>query len=352
MANILNRRRFLGISAASLCAGLIPGKSLWGRSGLTAAAAGSRPSSRERPFVVDMHVHMDQPPVATEYRDRLFAPFKAQYDGQANRVPNPKRYSYRPEQIIERMDEADVDVSFVMIGEGTRRRDSRADNFEFLVEQVRRYPDRLVGMPMYDPLYEPYRNQDFVEFCAEHGFKAIKFMPPYEEYDPYDERIWPLYEKAAELGITATFHTGWVPVPPAGNKWAHFQMDWLDELGTRFPELHVHMAHAGMPDAWERAVLVAAKHDNFTLDFSSWCAYPPHYLVAMLALARDIGGIEKVMFGSEHSVCDPKMFVEQVLNINLWADRLAYPRFSDEEIRGVLGLNAARKFGLSTEKRV
>ena len=58
------------------------------------------------------------------------------------------------------------------------------------------------------------------------------------------------------------------------------------------------------------------------------------------------------MFGSEHSICDPKMFVEQVLNSNLWADRLGYARFSDDDIRKVLGLNAARWFDLSTEMRV
>lgn len=352
MANHVNRRQFVGTSAAWLCAGVIPGSRLLERTGLLGAAAPFRPSRQAPPFVVDMHVHMDQPPVPTTYRDRLFEPFKAQYDGEGGRIPNPRRYSYLPEQIVERMDEAGVDVSFVMIGGGGRRREGRDGSYEFLAEQVRRYPDRLVGMPSYDPLYEPYGNVEFVEFCAENGFPAIKFMAPYEEFSPYDERIWPLYEKATELGVTMTFHTGWVPVPPAANHWAHFQLDWLDKLGTRFPDLHVHMAHAGMPDAWERAVLVAAKHDNFSLDFSSWCAYPPHYLVGMLALARDVGGIDKVMFGSEHSVCDPKMFVEQVLNINLWAERLSYPPFSEEEIRGVLGLNAARWFDLSTEKRV
>lgn len=353
MAEDLNRRQFVAASAACLCAGLLPGGRILGATGVGAAglAPRSEPSPQERPFIVDMHVHMDQPPVPTTYRDRLFRAFKVQYDGEGNRLPNPKRYSYRPDQIIDRMDEAGVDVSFVMMGEDTRRRDSRDDNYEFLAAQVERYPDRLVGMPMYDPLHQPYDNEAFVDFCVERGFRAIKLMAPYEEYDPYDERIWPFYEKASDAGITVTFHTGWVPVPPASNEWAHFQIDALDELGARFPDLHVHMAHAGMPDAWERAVLVAAKHDHFTLDFSSWCAYPPHYLVGMLALARDVGGIERVMFGSEHSICDPKLFVDQVLNINLWAERLAYPPFSDEDVRKVLGLNAARRFGLSTEKR-
>jgi hypothetical protein len=58
---------------------------------------------------------------------------------------------------------------------------------------------------------------------------------------------------------------------------------------------------------------------------------PPHYLVGMLALALDVGGIEKVMFGSEHSICDPKMFVEHILNVNHWAtEKRVRPRSRPE----------------------
>lgn len=344
----MNRRRFLGAFGVGALAAAGP----WLDEGDAESTRHRGGAGQARPFVVDLHVHMSQPPLGdTTYRDLLFKPFKAQYDGDGNRLPNPKRYTYLPEQILERMDQAGVDVSFVMMGEDRRRGAGRPGSYEYLAEQVRAHPGRFVGMPSHDPLYRPYRNRDFVKMCADYGFRAIKLLAPYEQYNPYDERIWPFYEACIEHDVSVTFHTGWPPTPIASIRWANVELEGLDEVGIRFPELKVHLAHAGGPHLWQQAVLVAAKHDSFSLDFSSWGAYPPQQLVSMIALARDVGGIEKVMFGSEHSQSDPAMLVQFIRNINVWAERLHYAPFDGGEIAKILGLNAARKWGLSTELR-
>ncbi len=357
MKDRMDRREFMGSSLM-----LAGGASLLGTGvasaqpkGAAAAAGGAqrKPLSEQgRPLVIDLHVHMSQPPVETAYRDVLFKPFKAQYDGDGKRHVNPKRYTYLPEEIIERMNDAAVDVSFVMMGGSRRRGPGRADSYDFIAQQIEKYPGRLVGMPTYDPLYEPYRHRDFVDMVADMGFKAVKLLAPYEQYNPYNDKIWPFYKRASERDISVTFHTGWPPVAAAPIYWANIELEGVDELGARFPDLKVHLAHAGGPHQWQEAVLVTAKHDNFSLDFSSWGAYPPQQLIAMIGLARDVGGIEKVMFGSEHSVCDPAMMVAQIRNLNLWAERFYYAPFTDEEIRRILGLNAAAKWNLSTALRM
>ena len=312
-------------------------------------------SSVSRPFVFDMHVHMSDPEGAKQgkaYRDILFKNFQAIYDGEGNRNPNPKKYTYLPEEIIERMNEGGVDVSLVMVSSGSRRRGRRRNLLAYMAQQLEKYPGRLVGVPTYDPLHEPWRGPEFVDEIADLGFKGVKLLAAYEGYDPYDEKIWPFYEKAVERGILVDFHTGWGPVAGAPLEYGSLaEIHGLDKLGRRYPELKVNVAHAGGPAQWPEAVLVTAKHENFSLDFSSWCAYPPQQLIAMLALARDVDCMDKVMFGSEHSICDPGTVVGQVRNINLWADRLYYSRFTEEDIAKILGLNAARRFNLSTSLR-
>lgn len=312
-------------------------------------------STGKRPFVFDMHVHMSDPEGARQgkaYRDTLFQNFQAIYDGQGNRHVNPKKYTYLPEEIIERMDEGGVDVSLTMVSSGDRRRGRARNLLTYLVEQQEKYPGRLVGFPMYDPLYEPWRGPEFVDEVADMGFKGVKLLAAYEGYDPYDDKIWPFYERAIERDILIDFHTGWAPVAGAPQEYGSLaEIHSLDRVGRHFPELKVNLAHAGGPGQWPEAVLVTAKHPNFSLDFSSWCAYPPQQLMAMLALARDVNCMNKVMFGTEHSICDPGTVVDQVRNINLWADRLYYARFEDGDIAKILGLNAAQRFDLSTSLR-
>ena len=332
-----------GLGASSAC----------GTGAAPAVAAGRQ----GRPLVIDVHVHMSVPARrqdsgASARTDLLFKSFKAQYDGDGNRHINPKKYSYLPEQIIQRMDEGGVDVSFVMVGGGRRRRPGAPTPDEFGAEQVAKYPGRLVAVSRYDPIEQPWRSPAFVKHIAGLGFRAIKLSSPYDRYEPYDERVWSLYESAIEHDIQIIYHTGWAPLPSMPIKWANIQLAAIDKVGRRYPELKVLLAHAGGPHLWREAVLVAAKHNNFSLDFSSWCTYPPQQLIAMLGLARDVGGIDKVLFGSEHSICDPGMNVGQILNINLWADRMHYERFTDGDIAGILGLNAARKWNLSTELRM
>src|SRR5262249_51755172 len=73
-------------------------------------------------------------------------------------------------------------------------------------------------------------------------------------------RLDPIYKKLVELDVTMQVHMGWTPCKNAPMR---FQQPYLlDDVGARFPELKVVIAHVGWP--WvEECLAVVAKWENF-----------------------------------------------------------------------------------------
>lgn len=365
MGNRCSRRRFLTTALAA--AG---GAGLWTRSRLRGdapsrrphAATGSRGDPQEPPFVIDVHVHLADPEAIPPnlsreaVLDELYRPWDHVYGADGERIPRPTGIgSTSVDDLIALMDRDGVDVAVVMPSDHSRVA-KRAGHMipptsnDFIADQVSVHPDRLIGICGHDPLEEEWKAPlELERMVTEHGFRGMKLYPPYDHFDPYDERLFPVYEKALELDVVLTFHTGWTPWVNAPLKYGDPTL--LDPVGIRYPDLKVNLAHTGGASHWKEAVLVTARHPNFTMDLSSWCTYPPSMLVEMLNLARDLVGLDRVLFGSEHTLCRPATFVAELRNVDAFAERYGYPAFRDEGIRGVLGENAARLYGVEPRKR-
>ena len=50
-----------------------------------------------------------------------------------------------------------------------------------------------------------------VERIKSLGLCGVKFHSEYQQFCPHEERMFPIYEKIAELGLIAVFHGGWDP---------------------------------------------------------------------------------------------------------------------------------------------
>lgn len=355
-----SRRDFFRTAAGAVGAGFA-GLALGGGRRSPFARVGA-PVTRQRPFVMDVHVHLADvaaiPPELSREAvlDELYRPWTHVYGADGEWIPRPTGISSTSaEALIRLMDEDGIDVSVVMPSDHSRVAKKPGHMIpptsnDFIAEQVRRYPDRLVGICGHDPLEEEWKAPlELERMVTEHGFRGMKLYPPYDHFDPYDERLFPLYEKALELDVVLTFHTGWTPWVNAPMKYGDPVL--LDPVGTRFPDLKVNMAHIGGASHWREAVLVAARHPRFTMDVSSWCTYPPSLLVEMLNLARDLVGLDRVLFGSEHTLCRPGTFVAELENLNVFAERYHHPPFAEEDIHRMLGENAARVYGIEPRKR-
>jgi predicted TIM-barrel fold metal-dependent hydrolase len=308
-------------------------------------------SATRNDFIMDVHVHAGdgelklpegQPQALNA---EIYRPWKNIYDSHGKLEPRPTERVTSAQGLIEFLDRQGVDVAVVMPFNPNRvaRRPEQlfpGSTNDTLLKWVQAHPDRLVGICGHDPLVAEWKGPlELERMVKEHGFKGMN-----------DERLFPLYEKAVELGAVLTFHTGWTPLLNAPMKYGH--PDYLDEVGIRYPELKVNMAHIGGAAWWKEAILVAARHKNFTMDLSSWCTYPPYMLVQMLDLARQLVGLNRVLFGSEQHLCPPSKFVGEVRNVNTFADQHGIERFAESDITNILGLNAARVYGVEPRKRV
>jgi predicted TIM-barrel fold metal-dependent hydrolase len=115
-----------------------------------------------------------------------------------------------------------------------------------------------------------YRAQGFA------GLKVIGNSMPFS-----DERYYPIYETAQELGMPILFHTGWLAdVGPVVSRRLGLSAEvmrpyHLDAVARAFPDLPIIGAHLGWPHPWEALTLIE-RYDNVYYDFSGGSGLAPH----------------------------------------------------------------------------
>ena len=203
-------------------------------------------------------------------------------------------------------------------------------------EMVRECPDKYI--PFFwvniDDLASSI--EDLERAVEEWGCRGIKFQPLLQHFYPNEKRLYPVYEKCAELGLVVLFHTGAVAFPqefgiPHLTKYAHPMP--IDEVAFDFPDLSI-IAHLGGNYFYE-ALVLAEKHENILLD----TAYLPFFCKRMLPdvtpaqmieRAAEVLGPERILYACEGLA--PSAVMETDL--------------SAQAKRQILGLNAAELFGL------
>ena len=111
------------------------------------------------------------------------------------------------ERLVRRMDEDGVEVSVVM-GIGWTHIDlARAVN-DYLIEAVKKYPDRLVGLAGVNPAWGAEALRE-VRRCVEAGLRGIgELHPDTQGYDLGDlDTMAPLMEFVREHGLIVTTHS-------------------------------------------------------------------------------------------------------------------------------------------------
>jgi hypothetical protein len=202
---------------------------------------------------------------------------------------------------------------------------------DWLAGLAERYPGTLMGFGSVDP----YKDDALKEMsrAADLGLKGLKFHPTMQRFDPGDERFHPLWERAQELGLICTFHTGTCGIaagtPGAGGtKIRYSHPGFLDSVGADFPELTLVAAHFGWP--WFLECLAIALHkSNVWIELSGWA---PKYLPPEVVREAGRRLSDRTMFGSDYPF----------ISLDRWFaefEELAIPEPAKEKIR--VG-NAAR----------
>jgi predicted TIM-barrel fold metal-dependent hydrolase len=170
------------------------------------------------------------------------------------------------------------------------------------------------------------RLDDLTRYGPVHG---IKLLPSYQLFWPNDARMYPLYDRAQQLGLPVTFHTGTSVFP--GTRLKYAQPLLLDDVAVDFPRLSILLAHSGRGPWYQEAAVLATLHENVYLELSGLPARNlPRYFPDYKRL------VDKMVFGSDFPGLPSVR--ENIVEIQ----RL----FGLEDARTVLWENGARLLGL------
>ena len=210
---------------------------------------------------------------------------------------------------------------------------------EIVAKLVDEYSDKFIGFASVDPKNPEKAVKDLEKAINDLGLKGLKLNPYFQDFNPADKRIYPIYEKAQELGIPIVFHTGMIYSKHGLLK--HTYPLIFDEIAQKFPDLKIILAHFGWPWVKEAAIL-AVRHKNVYVDIADCFSGTPYeHLKHVLTEAIPKRIVErfisdKILFGSNFPKIEADKMIRGLLRVNL----------RDEIRRKILGENAARVFKL------
>ncbi|MFP6582393.1 MAG: amidohydrolase family protein [Candidatus Hydrogenedentota bacterium] len=203
------------------------------------------------------------------------------------------QYDLSPEFLIRNLEESPVDRAIVTAIEGEN---NYCTPTTYIIDACEKYPDHLIGFASVNPITNPNAVADFEKYVTEYGMRGLKLHPRHQQLSADDERIVPVVEKAAELGV---------PVTICGSLWKHAplrdqQPINIDVLAKRVPEAKIIIAHSGGFKFMD-AFIVAVANDNVFLETSISLKYfedTPFEDQYMFTLKQI--GAHRVIFGSDH----------------------------------------------------
>lgn len=281
-------------------------------------------------MIIDAHTHIMSPEIASAKaayleRDRWF--------DECYRDPRARFAT--TESLIASMDLAGIARS-VVTGFAFADPGLCAASNDYIIEAVRRFPDRFIGLAAVQPdsgeaaVYE-------LERCMADGLSGIgELLPDGQDFDPTSkETLFPLASALQKFSAPLMIHTS-EPVghlyPGKGKTWPPKILD----LASNFPNLKIIAAHwgGGLP-FYELMPEVRLALSNLYYDTAA-TTYLYDFRVFRAALAAC--GVNKILFASDHPVLKQDRLVKRIkLEAGL----------NEEELDLILGRNGARLFNLT-----
>lgn len=243
-------------------------------------------------------------------------PVREMYEAAVEKLPEDRRAGEHP------------DIASQM-AERQRRRN------RWTCEMAKEHAE-LVAFPSVDPVMPMDEMALEVEVCVkEYGAKGVKLHPAEGHYFPTDRRLWPVYEKAQELGVPIITHGGLFMMSPDVPYTRPLNFEGVLES---FPELRLVIAHLGH-GYWNESVELAKKYRNVYFDTSAVVSGVKHIRVLTdeeaVELIRTLG-VDRVMFGSDYPWFNPVMDLERFMGLPL----------TPGEKEKILGGNAKKILGI------
>ncbi|HXG94398.1 MAG TPA: amidohydrolase family protein [Blastocatellia bacterium] len=180
-----------------------------------------------------------------------------------------------------------------------------------VADVVKKYPRQFVGFASVDPWKGKRAIEEMERAIRELGLIGAKFHPGLQAFYPNDRQFYPLYEKIAELGIPALFHTGTNGLGAGRPGGMGVRLDYsrpiyLDHVAADFPELTIIGAHPAWP--WHEEMLAIIGHkSNVFMDLSGWS---PKYIPKVIMDEARTRLQDRILFGSDYPFITPERWLK------------------------------------------
>jgi uncharacterized protein len=280
-------------------------------------------------MIIDAHTHIISPEIAqakTDYYSR---------DGWFDQCYNhPKAKFATVEDLLANMDAAGVDRA-VVTGFAFAEGSLCAISNDYLIEAVRRYPDRLIGLAAVQPrdgdqaVYEAER-------CLQAGLSGLgELLPDGQAFDPSDAAtLAPLALLLETYRRPMLIHAS----EPVGHLYGGKGHTWPQQivaLAQHFPYLKIIAAHwgGGLP-FYELMPEVRTTLQNVYYDTAATTYL---YNFQIFRSVADICGPTKTLFASDYPLLKPDRLQTRIRTES---------GLTENELALALGHNAARLFEL------
>jgi predicted TIM-barrel fold metal-dependent hydrolase len=202
---------------------------------------------------------------------------------------------------------------------------------------VRNHPDVFFGFGSVDPHQDIEWCVEEVHRCHELGLLGLKFQQAVQGFFPNEERYYPIYQAAADLGMVCLFHMGTTGIGAGAPGGLGIRLEYcrpilIDRIAADLPNLTIIGAHPGWP--WTDELLAMAVHKgNLYIDLSGWA--PKYFPPTLVQYARTVLK-EKVLFGTDWPL----------LTVERWEGEFAALNFPAEVTEKIMLTNAIRVLGL------
>jgi predicted TIM-barrel fold metal-dependent hydrolase len=253
------------------------------------------------------------------------------------------------ERLIADMDSAGIDLTLICMVDNVNIVQLKPENMQkgnrIIGDIARKYPDRVMALAGIDPRRP--KAPDMLRQCFEEfGVRGLKYHPD-DGYDPSGPESYRVLEVLMKYDGLLLTHTGPLS-PPSRCKFA--EPIRLADLAVDFPDLKVIAAHMGMIN-WRPWAALAAHQPNLYGDLAMWDSYAIGNYELFCRELRDIidyVGVSKVLFGTDNpipSIIEPtKTWVQLIRDLPVKAP--GGLTFTEEEVKAILGGNAASILGL------
>jgi len=221
-------------------------------------------------------------------------------------------------------------------------------------KMVEKYPDKLILNGRWDPREGEAGLKQLEEDAKRYNLKGVKlYTAEWRDgsrgWTLADEECKPFYEKCKELGIK-NLHVHKGPTIWPLDKDA-FDCADVDHAATDNLELNFIIEHVGLPRI-DDFCYIATQEPNVYAGLSvvigGHMYAKPHFFARMMGELLFWVGEDKILFGSDYGIWEPKWQIDGFLDWNypdepMYSD---YPEVTDATRRKILGLNAAKLYGI------